>query len=242
MSDQRATIESIAATVEEAITKGADELGIAENLLDVEVLDDGAKGLLGIGGRQARVRLTVKSDKQNDSADGSRNSMEATTASDENMENAIAITRETVAELLDRMNIPAKVTARLGERESERYQPPIIVDINGNDLSILIGQKAETLNALQFVTRLIVGKEIGHSASITVDVEGYRTRREENLRRMANKLAEQAIASGRRQSLEPMPANERRIIHIELQNNSDVETESVGQDPRRKVTINPTNI
>ncbi|MEK6256869.1 MAG: protein jag [Chloroflexota bacterium] len=237
MSDQRATIESIAPSVEEAIAKGADELGIAENLLDVEILDDGSKGLLGIGGRQARVRLTVKT---NDGDDRPHDSGRSVKTSDEDMENAISITRETVAELLDKMNVHAEVTAHLGERESDKYQAPIIVDINGNDLSILIGQKAETLNALQFITRLIVGKEIGHSAPISVDVEGYRKRREENLRRIAKQMAEQAISSGRRQTLEPMPANERRIIHVELHENPDVETESVGQEPRRKVTINPT--
>ena len=237
MNDQRANLEIIAPTVEEAIEKGAKELGIAEDLLDVEILDDGSKGLLGIGSRQARVRLTVKSDSGQSSTSSSE--LAPDKVADESMDNAVSIARETVAELLERMDVSAEVTARLGEQDNPNYQPPIIIDINGNDLSILIGQRAETLNALQFITRMIVGKEIGHSAPITVDVEGYRTRREESLRRLAKQLAEQSIASGRRQTLEPMPANERRIIHVELHDNPDVETESVGQEPRRKVTIVP---
>jgi spoIIIJ-associated protein len=111
--------------------------------------------------------------------------------------------------------------------------------VHGDDLSILIGPKAETLNALQYITHLIVGKELGRSVPLVVDVEGYRERRALQIRRLARRMAEQAVKSGRRQALEPMPANERRLVHIELRENPDVTTESVGEDPRRKVTIIP---
>jgi spoIIIJ-associated protein len=237
MSDQRATLEIIAPTIEEAIAKGVEELGLSEGALEVEVLDDGSKGLLGIGSRQARVRLTVK-----DKAASAKKALKAARSAeplDKSVENAVSIARETVSELLDRMDIQAEVSANLGENDDPRYRPSIIVDINGNDLSILIGQRAETLNALQFITRMIVGKEIGQAAHIVVDVEGYRTRRETSLRRLARQMAEQATGSGRRQTLEPMPANERRIIHLELHDNPDVVTESIDQEPRRKVTISP---
>lgn len=237
MSDQRATLEIIAPTIEEAIAKGAEELGLSESLLEVEVLDDGSKGLLGIGSRQARVRLTVK-----DKAALSEIKSRATKPGDpnyENTENAVSIARETVLELLDKMAIQAEVSAHSGESDDPLYRPPIMVDISGNDLSILIGQRAETLNALQVITRMIVGKEIGQAAHILIDVEGYRARRETSLRRLARQMAEQAINDGRRQTLEPMPANERRIIHIELHDNPDVVTESIDNDPRRKVTIIP---
>jgi spoIIIJ-associated protein len=116
---------------------------------------------------------------------------------------------------------------------------PVSVDVNGDDLSILIGRRAETLNALQYITSLIVSKEIGRYVPIIVDVEGYRVRREGQLRQLARRMADQAIKTGRRQILEPMPANERRIIHIELRENPKVSTESVGEEPRRKVTIIP---
>jgi len=237
MSDQRATLEIIAPTIEEAISKGAVELGLDESALDVEVLDDGSKGILGIGSRQARVRLTVRD--KGASVKKAQKSARSSEPLDESTENAVSIARETVAELLEKMDIMAEVSAHVGENDDPRYHAPIIVDINGNDLSILIGQRAETLNALQFVTRIIVGKEIGHAAHIVVDVEGYRTRRETSLRRLARQMAEQATSSGRRQILEPMPANERRIIHVELHDNPDVVTESIDQDPRRKVTITP---
>ncbi len=155
-----------------------------------------------------------------------------------NDDRPLRITQETVAELLEKMGVEADVQAHYGEAERGR-RPPIMVDIHGNDLSILIGRRAERLNALQFITRLIVGKELGRTVTIIVDVENYRKRREQQLRRMAKRLADQAARTGRRVSMEPMPANERRIVHIALRDDPRVTTESVGREPRRKVTIIP---
>jgi spoIIIJ-associated protein len=137
------------------------------------------------------------------------------------------------------MKVRASVTSYYGEPEDVRDRVPVCVDINGEDLSILIGRQAETLNALQYISTLIIGKELGHSIPLVLDVEGYRRRRTQQLRYLARRMADQAIKTGRRQVLEPMPANERRIIHIELRENPDVTTESIGEEPRRKVTILP---
>jgi len=156
----------------------------------------------------------------------------------EDEERALNIARETVAELLEKMGVEAEVTARYGEADRGSRRP-IMVDITGKDLSILIGRRASRLNALQFITRLIVGKELGRTVTIIVDVENYRTRREQQLRRMAKRLADQAARTGRRIALEPMPANERRIIHIALRDDPRVTTQSVGTEPKRKVTIIP---
>jgi spoIIIJ-associated protein len=113
------------------------------------------------------------------------------------------------------------------------------VDVSGNDLSILIGRQAETLNALQYIAGLMVGKELGRSIPVVIDVEGYRQRRTQQINQLARRMADQAVKTGRRQVLEPMPANERRLIHIELRNHPQVMTESVGEEPHRKVTIIP---
>jgi spoIIIJ-associated protein len=145
-----------------------------------------------------------------------------------------------VSELLEKMHINANVDTRVGNTTGRDGAPNIMVDITGNDLSILIGRRAETLNALQYVSRMIVGKEIGRASNLILDVEGYRERRERSLRQLAQRMAKQAIKSGRRQTLEPMPANERRIIHMELHESEDVSTQSVGDEPRRKVTIIPS--
>ena len=112
-----------------------------------------------------------------------------------------------------------------------------IVNIEGKDLSILIGRRSETLNAMQYITSLIVNKELGRWVPTQIDVQGYRIRRERQLRQLGRRMAEQAIQSGRKQTLEPMPANERRVIHLELREHSQVFTESVGEEPYRKVTI-----
>ena len=149
------------------------------------------------------------------------------------------VARETVEELLERMNVQARVSVHQGEAEDEKDRVPVLVDVRGDDLSILIGPKAETLNALQYIAGLIVSKEIGKSVPLVVDVEGYRARRSQQIRQLARRMAEQAVRTGRRQVLEPMPANERRLVHIELRDHPNVATESIGEEPRRKVTIVP---
>ncbi len=239
MTNERATIEKIAPTIEEAVDIALKELGLAEEDVEIEVLDEGAKGILGIGNRDARVRLTVKSESAEpiieEDADA-ETSVEEKELTDLEL-NVVQITEATVTELLEKMDVYA--TVKSGLRDDEGPIPSVVVDINGNDLSILIGRKAETLNALEYITRLIVGKEVGHAVHINIDVEGYRKRREISLAQLAEKMADQAIKTGKPQSLEPMPANERRLVHIALRDNDLVETSSTGEDPRRKVKIIP---
>lgn len=151
----------------------------------------------------------------------------------------VSTARSTVADLLDRMNVAAEVTATYRQPEVEGERPTVWVDVTGRDLSVLIGRRSQTLQALQYITSLILGKELERSVPLVIDVEGYRSRREAQLRRLAESMAEQAVQTGRTQALEPMTASERRIVHITLRNNPDVTTESIGEDPHRKVTIIP---
>jgi spoIIIJ-associated protein len=104
---------------------------------------------------------------------------------------------------------------------------------------MLIGRRGETLAALQYITRLIASRELQRRANIVIDVEGYKTRREEMLRRLATRMAEQAVQLGRTVALEPMPPYERRIVHLALRDNPQVRTESTGEGEHRKVTIIP---
>jgi spoIIIJ-associated protein len=92
---------------------------------------------------------------------------------------------------------------------------------------------------MQYIVNLIVSKQVEHWVQVVVDVEGYRARRERQLRQMANRMADQAIKTGRRQVLEPMPASERRVVHLELRDHPKVATQSIGEEPARKVTIVP---
>lgn len=261
MNEKRTNLEIIAPTVEEAIAQGLAELGLPEDAVEIEVLDEGTRGLFGLGTRQARVRLTIKAEPAAKSASpaktevaksvevgetmaASRDAMDvgdSLDAEEQSLEDEIAVhvAYETVSELLDKMGVRAEVTAHFGEPDDARSRVPLLVDVSGEDLSILIGPRAETLNALQFIASLIINKELGRSVSLVVDVQGYRARREQQIRRLARRMADQAIKTGRRQVLEPMPASERRLVHIELRENPQVTTESIGEDPKRKVTIIP---
>ena len=147
-------------------------------------------------------------------------------------------TESVISKILHLLNLEAQVSAHYGptERDGRRN---INVDIRGNDLSVLIGRRSETLAAFQYIASLIVGKGEQQFVQLTVDVEGYRDRREKQLIQMAKRMADQVSKSGRRQTLEPMPSGERRIIHIALRDHPDVTTESTGEEPYRKVMILP---
>ena len=256
MNSQRTTLEIIAPTINEAIEKGLAELELPREAVEIEILDEGSRGLFGLGSHQARVRLIVKN-KEDESfkADVVPEMTETSYAEEGEAEplvkpvriapaNAkeeipIHVARETVSELLSKMHIQAQVEASYGEVDDIRGTRAILVDVSGKDLSILIGKRSETLNALQYIARLIVSKELGENVTLVIDVEGYRTRRERQLRQLAHRMAEQAVKTGRKQTLEPMPPNERRIIHMELRDDAHVTTESLGEEPHRKVTIIP---
>jgi len=245
-SNEQATLEIIAPTVEEAIQKGLQELHLPRTAVEVEVLDEGSRGFLGLGARQARVRLRIKPQEAPASAPEAPPPAEeeppapAAPPPAAGADSTLETARDTVIELLEKMGVHASVSARYKEADTPNRRPTVWVDITGKDLSILIGRRAETLHALQYITSIILGKELGHSVPLVIDVEGYRERRTQQLQRLAQRMAEQAVKTGRRQALEPMPASERRIVHLALREYPGVTTESVGEEPRRKVTIIPT--
>jgi len=256
MNLQRATLEIIAPSINEAIEKGLAELELPREAVEIEILDEGSRGLFGLGSHQARVRLIVKQnipdEYESETSLSVRDISYEDVAEEESTvkpvrippanakeEIPLHVAQETVSELLGKMNIQAQVTASYGEIDDVRGTRAILVDISGKDLSVLIGKRSETLNALQYISRLIVSKELGDNVTLVIDVEGYRTRRERQLRQLAHRMAEQAINTGKKQTLEPMPPNERRIIHMELREDTHVTTESFGEEPHRKVTILP---
>jgi spoIIIJ-associated protein len=230
---ERTTLEVIAPSVEEAIIRGVEQLGVPRELMDVEVLDEGSKGFLGFGSRQVRVRLTLKPVEASLQAEPASRADSAPVAAADHL---LEFIEQTTRELLGKMKITARVTAKYDEADMDG-EIPIHVDIRGDDLSVLIGRRAETLNALQYILALIASKEASHWVQVVVDVEGYRARRERQLRQLARRMAEQAVRTGKRQILEPMSAAERRIVHLELRDRPDVESESIGEEPNRKVTI-----
>jgi spoIIIJ-associated protein len=252
--NERTTLEIIAPTVEEAIAQGLAQLDLTADAVSVEVLDAGSKGLFGLGKAQVRVRLTVN-------GPGGKEAVETEPAVSESESKPVARTQEkpapakvtgstlehdpllnhtetVVSKLLHMMGLEAQVSAHYGDtdREDRRY---INVDVRGSDLSVLIGRRSETLNAFQYIASLIIGKETQQFIQLLVDVEGYRERREKQLKQMAMRMADQVAKNGRKQTLEPMPAAERRVIHIALRDHPAVRTESAGEEPYRKVVIYP---
>lgn len=260
--NEKTTLEIIAPTVEEAIAQGLAELGLTADAVSVEVLDAGNKGLFGFGKHQVRVRLTVNppggmqpfepesvpasvpeveySNQRPQAAPAKPIPAAVTKEPESPLEHDPLLdhTEAVISKMLHLLKLEAQVSAHYGaaERDGRRN---INVDIRGNDLGVLIGRRSETLAAFQYVASLIVGKDTQQFIQLTVDVEGFRERREKQLIQMAKRMADQVAKSGRRQTLEPMPSGERRIIHIALRDHPDVKTESTGDDPYRKVTIIP---
>ena len=261
--NERTTLEIIAPTVEEALAQGLAQLGLSADAVSVEVLDAGTKGLFGLGRHQVRIRLTVNAPAgeaqeirtettasesearrldQTSDRPASATPVSVAQPAESQPEHDLLLehTEVVVSKILHLLNLEAQVSAHYGAAERDGRHN-INVDVRGNDLSVLIGRRSETLGAFQYVASLIIGKETGQFVQLTVDVEGYRGRREKQLIQMAQRMADQVAKSGRRQTLEPMPSDERRIIHIALRDHPDVKTESTGDDPYRKVTIIPKN-
>ena len=254
MSNTSEAIEIKAKTVADAIEKGLRQLDLTEDAVDIEVLSQGSRGVLGIGAEEARVRLKprvqpaiastqnhelaqkeipVYESSQKLTTPESSASEQTTTAEAGDL---ISTSVSILTDVLKLMDIDAEVKGEL-QQDDRSSEPTIALDIVGNDLGILIGRRGETLNALQYLTRLMVNHREHRWVNIIVDVEEYKNRRERTLRQVAERTAERVIATGRPAILEPMPPRERRIIHMTLRDNPHVTTESVGEGERRKVSI-----
>jgi spoIIIJ-associated protein len=148
--------------------------------------------------------------------------------------------RELLLGMLERMGLSADVeVVPQSDAEVDEDDRALVLNIVGDELGVLIGRQNETLSALEFVTRLMVNQQVRTRTSFVVDVNGYRAKRAEALRKLALRMAEQVAETGRTVALEPMPPAERRIIHLALREHPKVGTQSVGEGDRRKVTLVP---
>lgn len=236
-------LEVSGADVEIAIAKGLIRLGANRDEVEVEILDDGNRGFLGVGAREARVRLRVRDKSAQPSAPPP-----SSTPSPSRVDKArarlggkdeVETARSVLLELLDMLGVQkARVEVRRAE-PAEGEEAPIVLNARGVGVEALIGRRGETLSALQHITRLITSRELESHSNLVVDIDGFKARREQSLRRLAQRMADQALRTGRTVVLEPMPPHERRIIHIALRDHPLVTTQSVGEGERRKVTIIP---
>lgn len=189
--------------------------------------------------KQEKHREEPKAVKQKPAEEPNDDELPVATSSDVVNEETMKIAANVVRDLMEKMRVKATVTAKIGEAADDIDSRVIMIDIQGDDLSYLIGRHFEVLHSLQYITGLIVGREVGHWVPLVLDVQGYRQRRERQIRQMATRMADQVVKTGRRSSLEPMPATERRIVHLALRDNNQIMTESIGEEPNRKVVIYP---
>jgi spoIIIJ-associated protein len=256
MVDNDRVIEVEAESTESAIEAGLERLGVGRDAVEIEVLDDGSKGLFGLGAREARVRLTIKPQAAPPQApvtpavtpevipaEPTEPAEPAVTEPAPDVPEAkdeAEVARGVLVELLTLLGVDkAQVDVRQAEPVPGEKDPPLVLDVRGPDTDVLVGRRGKTMAALQHITRLIVGREMGGWVHLVIDVDGFKARRERSLHRLAHRMAEQALSTNRTVRLEPMPPHERRIIHLALRDYPNVTTESIGEGDRRKVTIIP---
>ena len=214
-------VEVSGKTVDKAIAKALQQLGLDRSQVDVEVISEGRTGLFGLGGESARVLVKPLTGEQVE--------VESST-----IEMAVDFLRR----LLELMDVDADVTARAPETPGDGLgRASAVLDVTGDDLGILIGRRGSTLAALQYMVNHMVSRHLKSRALVSVDVERYKRRREEALIGLAQRLAEKVKTSGRTITLEPMPPNERRIVHLALAGDPQVVTASLGEGETRKVAI-----
>jgi len=200
------TIVKEAKTVDEALRLALEELGIDKEHAQVEVINEGNKGILGfIGNRNAVVRVTELF----------------------NMEDTI---QTFLKPIFDKMGISA-------EMDIEYREDSILIKLSGDNIGIVIGRRGETLDALQYLLSLVINKNTEQYTRVVLDVADYRSKREETLQRLARRVADKVAKTRRSITLEPMNPYERRIIHSTLQEYKNIDTQSIGEEPNRKVVI-----
>ena len=215
------SLEVSGKTVGEAIERALQQLGLTKDQVEVTVLNKGKSGFWGMGAEEAVVKVTPLVQAQQEG-------------------NTAAVAKEALEELLKRMKLTAQVEMGSDTPETSEWEvAPIALEVKGDDLGILIGRRGETLAALQYILRLIVAHHQKARVPLTIDIEGYRQRRYRSLRELALRLAQKAISTGQSMTLEPMPADERRMVHLALSVNPDVVTQSIGEGEMRKVVIMP---
>lgn len=219
--EEGASVDISGRNVEEAIDKGLAQLGVGRDQVQVEVLREPSRGFFGLGAAEALVRLTILKPLPPEEE------LPPAEAGPE------ALAREVLEGLLERMGLTAQVEVLRLEGQ------PAILNIKGEDLGILIGRRGQTIRSLELLTRLVVSRKLRRRVRFSVDVERYRLSREEKLRQLARRMAERALRTRRSVSLEPMPAYERRIIHMALGDYRGVTTQSIGEGEERRVVIVP---
>ncbi len=254
------TIEKRAKSVDEAIAEAVAELGVSRDKVSVEIVQEGSKGFLGLGAKEAVVRVSVEAadsaapvateapakvepekTETVKAADTAKAAEEPAAAAEKAVSKRVYSSpapeenaKNFISDVLSAMGIEVSVSAVLED-------DVIKVNLEGDNMGIVIGKRGDTLDSLQYLTSLVVNRNVDERIRISIDTENYREKRSDALIALSNRLAAKVARSGKKFTLEPMNPYERRIIHSNLQDNEDVTTFSIGQEPYRKVVISPKN-
>lgn len=253
-------VEKTGKSIEEAVAAALQELNIAAEQAEVEVLQEAKKGFLGIGRKDAKVRVTVKEAEAvveevvyteetvtvaMPEAPQAEEPAEEEAIAEQTAEVAVrepkkyAVNDEAIAkakEFLQKIFTAMKIEVAM-EKFINKNDGSVTFKLHGDDMGILIGKHGQTLDALQYLTNLVANKNSADRVRVIIDVEDYRDRRVETLTRLANRLADKVKRTGERMALEPMNPHERKIIHMALQGDRRVTTLSEGDEPHRHVVI-----
>ena len=203
------SIEIEARTTEEAIKKACEHLHLSQEDLDIEVLESGSAGIFGLIGNK-KARIRVKI----------------------KTDNSMLVAQETLERIISLMSLDSKVSG-------EKKGGDLVLNIEGSNTGILIGYKGRTLEALEYIVNKVVNKAAEKKVRVILDSENYRQRREESLQRLALKMGDQAKRAGKTVTMNAINPHDRRIIHLTLKGDPQVQTKSDGEGLLKKVYIIP---
>ena len=238
-------IEVSGKNVNEAITKASLMLEIASDQLEIQVISEGSSGFLGIGSKPALIKARKKEESVDNfeieevkevSKEEAKEELNDNILKEETKPIDVDKLKEKASEFLSdvfkAMDLDVKLSMEFDEKESS-----LNIDFEGPEMGILIGKRGQTLDSLQYITNLVVNKEIEGYVRVKLDTENYRQRRKETLENLARNISFKVKKTRKAVSLEPMNPYERRIIHSSLQGNKYVETYSEGNEPYRHVVV-----
>ncbi len=214
-------LEISAKTVDEATKVALAQLGVSREEVEIEVIKKGKSGMLGMGAEDAKIKVTLLDDERQPGQ----------------LDDAAEMARKVLSDILKAMGIAADIDVT----PSPDDNTPVTLNIEGDDLGVLIGRRGQALASLQYLVRLIVAEKSKKWISINVDVDWYKKRHYDTLKKLAERLAEQVAHRKRTITMEPMQPDERRIVHITLANHPDVMTQSTGEGDGRRVVIQMRN-
>jgi len=230
------SLEISGKTVEEATQAALKQLGLTEDQVEITVIKKGKSGILGLGTEEARVLVKPKTPAP-PSQPAIPQAAASETAPQSQASDSLALAKTILENLLAAMKVPAVVEIIPCFPASDEETTTLSLNIKGDDLGVLIGRRGQTLSTIQYIVNLILSQKARLPHPILVDVEKYKQRRYQALHDLATGLAEQVKTTKRSLAMEPMPADERRIVHIALAKIPEISTESSGEGDSRKVII-----